>query len=199
MDANIELGSYSRESGLRLVWVPGYTLTVVAGADGVTVCGNSEGLRSLAQHLLTLADDVVPFRCPRTYGARTGAGRRLDLSRCREEGRLDLTDCRSKNTGAVLPQKTRSASTRPLRRGSGRPRFENGYAASDFPGTPGEVPDGLAYFARDKSIADEFADSYGEDHRDPSPAKCLRRAVRTVRAAVPRAALAPRFRSPRAQ
>jgi hypothetical protein len=60
MDANIELGSYSKESGLRLVWVPGYTLTVVAGADGVTVCGNSEGLRSLAQHLLTLADDVVP-------------------------------------------------------------------------------------------------------------------------------------------
>ena len=46
--------------------------------------------------------------------------------------------------------------------GLGASQFENGYAASDFPGTPGEVPDGLAYFARDKSIADEFADSYGE-------------------------------------
>jgi hypothetical protein len=60
MDANIELGRYSNETGLHLVWVPGYTLRIVAGTDGVLVSGNEQGLRSLAQHLLTLADQVVP-------------------------------------------------------------------------------------------------------------------------------------------
>jgi len=46
--------------------------------------------------------------------------------------------------------------------GRGASQFENGYSAADFPGGPGQDSDGLAYFARDKSIADEFADSYGE-------------------------------------
>jgi hypothetical protein len=60
MNLNVELGSYSPESGLRLVWVPGYHLGVQANADEVTITGNPEGLRSLAQHLLTLADEAVP-------------------------------------------------------------------------------------------------------------------------------------------
>jgi hypothetical protein len=46
--------------------------------------------------------------------------------------------------------------------GRGASQFDNGYSAADFPGGAGQDVDGLAYFARDKSIADEFADSYGE-------------------------------------
>jgi hypothetical protein len=60
MDVNIDLGRYSTDTGLQLVWVPGYTLRVVADTDGVLVSGNEQGLRSLAQHLLTLADQAVP-------------------------------------------------------------------------------------------------------------------------------------------
>ncbi|HVQ93670.1 MAG TPA: DUF6531 domain-containing protein [Mycobacteriales bacterium] len=47
-------------------------------------------------------------------------------------------------------------------RNLGQSQYDHGYRAADFPGQPGEVPDGLAYFARDRSIADGFAASYGE-------------------------------------
>jgi hypothetical protein len=60
MQLDIDLGSYSREDGLRLTWVPGYSLRVVTTGDGVVISGNEQGLRSLAQHLLTLADGQVP-------------------------------------------------------------------------------------------------------------------------------------------
>ena len=60
MDLNIELGTYSPEQGLRLVWVPGYALRVGTADREVTISGNEQGLRSLAQHLLTLADAQVP-------------------------------------------------------------------------------------------------------------------------------------------
>lgn len=46
--------------------------------------------------------------------------------------------------------------------GLGASQYENGYLATDFPGSPGQIPDGNAYFARSQSIADEFAQSYGE-------------------------------------
>jgi hypothetical protein len=61
MHYRIELGTYSSEAGLRLPrWVPGYRLRVDATGDEVTISANAQGLRSLAQHLLTLADDSVP-------------------------------------------------------------------------------------------------------------------------------------------
>ena len=50
------------ESGLRLPnWVPGYCLRVDAASGEVTISANAQGLRSLAQLLLTLADDGVPL------------------------------------------------------------------------------------------------------------------------------------------
>jgi hypothetical protein len=60
MQLNIDLGSYSAERGLSLTWVPGYSLRVVATDGEVVISGNEQGLRSLAQHLLTLADGKVP-------------------------------------------------------------------------------------------------------------------------------------------
>ena len=60
MHYRIELGTYSSEAGLQLNWVAGYCLRVDAAGDEVTISANTQGLRSLAQHLLTLADDGVP-------------------------------------------------------------------------------------------------------------------------------------------
>ena len=57
---DLELGTYSREEGLRLVWRPGYVLRASASGDAILISGNAEGLRSLAQHLLTLAEEHVP-------------------------------------------------------------------------------------------------------------------------------------------
>jgi hypothetical protein len=58
---DLDLGTYSAEGGLQLSWRAGYVLRATATADReVLVSGNAEGLRSLAQHLLTLADEQVP-------------------------------------------------------------------------------------------------------------------------------------------
>jgi len=61
MDRTISVGTYSRENGLTLAWTSGFVLKVTAGADGeVLIQANREGLISLAQHALTLAEDGVP-------------------------------------------------------------------------------------------------------------------------------------------
>lgn len=57
---DIELGSYSVEHGLSLRWVPGFLISATATSHDITISGNAEGLRSLAQHLLTLAEEDVP-------------------------------------------------------------------------------------------------------------------------------------------
>lgn len=47
--------------------------------------------------------------------------------------------------------------------GKGESQFLFGYQPADFPGTPGGMPDGSAYFAKgDKSLADKYAESYKE-------------------------------------
>lgn len=56
---DLDLGTYSAKDGLQLIWRPGYVLRVTSAGE-VCVSGNAEGLRSLAQHLLTLADEGVP-------------------------------------------------------------------------------------------------------------------------------------------
>lgn len=42
-------------------------------------------------------------------------------------------------------------------RGSGDRHLNEGYPAADFPGCPGQTPDGCAYFAKDRWIAELFA------------------------------------------
>ena len=54
------MGSYSSEAGLQLDWIADYVLSVVVEQGEVRVSGNSEGLRSLAGHLLVLAQEEVP-------------------------------------------------------------------------------------------------------------------------------------------
>jgi hypothetical protein len=53
-------GSYSKEEGLRLRWLAGYSLGAQIDGSEIVIRANPEGLRSLAGHLLTLADDSVP-------------------------------------------------------------------------------------------------------------------------------------------
>jgi hypothetical protein len=60
MNGDIELGTYSIDGGLQLAWQAGYRLRVTLGDREVLISGNAEGLRSLAQHLLTLAQSHVP-------------------------------------------------------------------------------------------------------------------------------------------
>jgi hypothetical protein len=60
MNADVDLGSYSAESGLRLTWVPGYKVRVAVTDGEVLITANQQGLLSLAQHLLTLAQADVP-------------------------------------------------------------------------------------------------------------------------------------------
>lgn len=58
--ANVEIGTYSRERGLQLVWVDGSRIDVAVRDGAVLVRADAGGLRSLAAHLLTLADVEVP-------------------------------------------------------------------------------------------------------------------------------------------
>jgi hypothetical protein len=60
MQLELDLGTYSPERGLELRWQPGYVLTARAHQRELVISGNEQGLRSLAQHLLTLADARVP-------------------------------------------------------------------------------------------------------------------------------------------
>ena len=59
MDRTVSIGTYS-PAGLRISWVEGFEINVAVHHDEVTIFANPEGLKSLAQHLLTLAEDGVP-------------------------------------------------------------------------------------------------------------------------------------------
>lgn len=58
--ATIEIGNYSREHGLQLTWVDGFTIDVKFHGGEVVLRADPAGLRSLAAHLLTLAANEVP-------------------------------------------------------------------------------------------------------------------------------------------
>lgn len=59
-ERTIEIGGYSPDGGLQLVWTNGFVIEVIVGDGEVVISGNREGLISLAQHCLTLAEDGVP-------------------------------------------------------------------------------------------------------------------------------------------
>ena len=60
MQRTVEIGTYSPR-GIELVWTPGFVLDVSMGAAGdIRIRANREGLISLAQHALTLAEEQVP-------------------------------------------------------------------------------------------------------------------------------------------
>ncbi len=60
MKVIVELPNYDPNKGLQYKWEDGSCINVIVDDDGVTIQGNKEGLRSLANHLLTLANEEVP-------------------------------------------------------------------------------------------------------------------------------------------
>lgn len=60
MKVEIELEDYKKENGLQLKWENGFCIEVKADGGEVLVSANRAGLISLANHLLTLAQEGVP-------------------------------------------------------------------------------------------------------------------------------------------
>jgi hypothetical protein len=72
MRITIDLPDYDRNKGLQYKWEPGFRISVSVDEEGVNIDGNSAGLRSLANHLLTLANDAIPPRTSHIHLDRHG-------------------------------------------------------------------------------------------------------------------------------
>lgn len=61
MEIKIEIPNYSESYGIKYNWENGFEIKV-NNIDGVIkIIANKEGLKSLANHLLNLAQDEVPI------------------------------------------------------------------------------------------------------------------------------------------
>lgn len=59
MRIEIELEDYSKEKGMQLKWENGFNIKVEMNNNNVLILANKSGLISLANHLLTLAQDGI--------------------------------------------------------------------------------------------------------------------------------------------
>lgn len=64
MRVEIELDDYSKEKGVQLKWEEGYSVKVEKENNEILIFANKEGLISLANHLLSLAQEGVEKRNP---------------------------------------------------------------------------------------------------------------------------------------
>jgi len=80
MERLVKIGSFAPDTGLRLEWSYGFRIEVKVESGEVLIRANKAGLTSLAQHLLTLAEDAVP----------SGTHVHLDASRELEDTSKDL-------------------------------------------------------------------------------------------------------------
>ncbi len=71
---------YSPERGVELVWDDGFVLEATPATDALVIRGNQAALRSLARHLLVLAQDPVP----------SGTHVHLDASNSLESGSIEI-------------------------------------------------------------------------------------------------------------
>ena len=60
MKKEVEIMKYNANNGLELCWEENYVIEVKK-EDDVIIIANNEGLISLAKHLLTLAQEEVPY------------------------------------------------------------------------------------------------------------------------------------------
>lgn len=60
MEIKIDVPEYSPESGLTCKWEKGFKLTSKIEYGVIYISANREGLISLANHLLNLAQEAVP-------------------------------------------------------------------------------------------------------------------------------------------
>lgn len=80
MIIEINIPEYNRSTGLQLCWSDGFTIKVASEKDEVVISANREGLISLANHLLNLAQTDVPY----------GAHIHLDENNSLEDGSKDI-------------------------------------------------------------------------------------------------------------
>lgn len=60
MDMEIDIPEYNVNAGLRLCWSDGYSIKISTNDNEIIISANREGLLSLANHLLNLAQANVP-------------------------------------------------------------------------------------------------------------------------------------------
>ena len=60
MTVELEVPEYTREQGIRTQWEAGFEIRVAVDAGRALIVANPAGLRSLARHLLVLAQEAVP-------------------------------------------------------------------------------------------------------------------------------------------
>lgn len=76
----IDIPEYNVNTGLRLCWSEGYSIKISANDNEVILSANRNGLVSLANHLLNLAQKDVPY----------GTHIHLDEYNSLEDGSFDL-------------------------------------------------------------------------------------------------------------
>lgn len=60
MEVKMQIPSYSSDRGIDFVWEDNFKIKADSDGKSVVIKANKEGLRSLAKHLLTLAQNEVP-------------------------------------------------------------------------------------------------------------------------------------------
>ena len=80
MKQEIEITQYDANKGIQFNWEKNFVIEVEKEDNEIIVSANSEGLISLARHLLTLAQNEVPI----------GTHIHLDEYNSLEEGSIDL-------------------------------------------------------------------------------------------------------------
>jgi hypothetical protein len=56
----VQVGEYTFARGVEVIWVDGFQIDAKIKGNEVYIRGNAAGLKSLAQQLLTLADESTP-------------------------------------------------------------------------------------------------------------------------------------------
>ena len=60
MEIKIEIPKYDSDRGIRYQWTDGSEIQVVIDRGTVMIIANNEGLTSLGNHLLNLAQEEIP-------------------------------------------------------------------------------------------------------------------------------------------
>jgi hypothetical protein len=63
MILKIEIPEYNQNRGIQYKWEDGFEISAEINKEEIILTANKEGLLSLANHLLNLAQDNVPSGC----------------------------------------------------------------------------------------------------------------------------------------
>lgn len=86
----IDIPEYNKNTGLQLCWGDGYMIKVASENNKVVISANREGLISMVNHLLNLAQVDVPC----------GTHIHLDEYNALEDGSIDLIIEKIRNSGS---------------------------------------------------------------------------------------------------